>query len=55
MLVEYIGSSDDKIRAKNDKKFKSLLTLGFVKATDGDGATSYSITASGRKALAAAK
>jgi len=34
MLTEYIGSSGDKIRAKNDKKqFMSLLTRDFVKAT----------------------
>jgi hypothetical protein len=33
MLTEYIESSDDKIRAKNDKKqFTLLLTRGFVKA-----------------------
>jgi hypothetical protein len=39
MLTEYIGSSDDKIRLKNDKKVcKSLLTHGYVKATDKDGA-----------------
>jgi hypothetical protein len=52
MLTEYIGSSDDKIRLKNDKKVcTSLLTLGHIKANEQDGATTYAITASGRKAL----
>ena len=49
-LTEYIGSSDAKTRPKNDKtKFKSLLSFGYVKASDGDEATVYTITASGRK------
>lgn len=66
--VEYIGSDDDGVRKSNDKKhFPSLVTLGFVKATDGSpkkgkdgtfsdnaGPTEYSITATGRKALEAA-
>jgi hypothetical protein len=56
MLKEYIGSSDDKIRSKNDKKVcVSLLTRGYVKPTDKDGAAVYSITVSGRKALESAK
>lgn len=49
-LTEYVGSSDKKVRAKNDKRFKSLITLGHVKATDSDGPATYSITATGRKA-----
>lgn len=66
--VEYLGSDDDSVRKANDKKhFPSLVTLGFVKATDGSpkkgkdgtfsdnaGPTEYSITATGRKALEAA-
>lgn len=53
MLNSYIGANDVKIRAKNDKAAcKSLLTRGYVKASDGDGAASNSITAAGRKALA---
>ena len=52
MLTEYIGSSDDKIRLKNDAKVcVSLITRGYVTAANKDGATLYSITASGRKAL----
>lgn len=49
-LTEYVGSSDRKVRLKNDKRFKSLITRGFVKAEDSDGATTYTITAAGRKA-----
>jgi DNA-binding MarR family transcriptional regulator len=51
-LTEYVGSVvDAKIRAKNDKKFKSLVTLGHVTAKDSDDGTVYSITSSGRKAV----
>ena len=56
MLNSYIGAHDLKIRAKNDKAVcPSLLSLGFVKASDGEGATVYTITAAGRKAIEAAK
>lgn len=54
MLNSYIGSSDDAIRAANDKKYMpSLLTLGYVKDFDPaeGGGMLYAITASGRKAL----
>lgn len=53
MCTEYLGSSDDAIRAKNDVKvMPSLLTLGhIVVAKSDDGKDSYSITAAGRKAL----
>ena len=56
-LTEVIGSSDAEIRKKNDKLkgWKSLLTLGFVKATKEEGAVSYTITTTGKKALDAAK
>jgi hypothetical protein len=54
-LNSYIGAHDKKIRAKNDKNYKSLLTLGFVKDSEREGKTVYAITAAGRKALAAAK
>lgn len=51
-----LGSHDDKKRAKNDKKYgKSLVTRGYAKAIDKDGATVYSTTASGKKALESAK
>jgi hypothetical protein len=56
MLTEYIGSSDDKIRLKNNAKVGvSLLTRGFATATAKDAVTTYSITTSGRKALESAK
>lgn len=56
MLNSYIGSHDTKIRAKNDKKvMPSLLTLGYVKASDGESGVVYSITAAGKKALEGAK
>lgn len=56
-LTEWIGAIDPATRKRNDKKSGcvSLLTRGFVKANEGDGVTTYTITASGRKALAAAK
>jgi hypothetical protein len=54
-LNSYIGAHDKKIRAKNDKNYKSLLTLGFVKDSEREGKTVYAITAAGRKALDAAK
>jgi len=52
-LTEYIGSSDKAKRAANDKKkgWKSLVSLGYVKAEDGEGAATYTITAAGRKAV----
>jgi hypothetical protein len=64
--VEYLGSDDPAIRKANDKRhFPSLVSLGFVKAEEGAakkdkagklletaGPTQYSITASGKKALA---
>lgn len=51
--VEWIGSDDADRRAANDAKhFPSLITLGLVKiGTDTEeGATTYFITANGRKA-----
>jgi hypothetical protein len=56
-LTEVIGSSDAAKRKHNDKKmgWKSLLTLKYVTAKDGEeGATTYVITAAGRKVLTAA-
>src|SRR4051812_11609137 len=50
--TEYIGSGDDAIRAKNDKKFLSLISLGFVKSADSEGLAVYSNTAAGKKAIA---
>ena len=52
-LTEYIGSTDKTKRAANDKRkgWKSLISLGYVKAEDSEGATAYSITAAGRKAV----
>jgi len=53
-LVEYIGSSDDNVRKVNDEKhFKSLVTLKYVKfakppEADAVGAY-YEITAAGRQ------
>src|SRR3954453_1577457 len=56
MLNSYLGAHDLKIRAKNDKAVcPSLLTLGYVTAKDSDGTVVYSITASGKKAVEAAK
>lgn len=58
MLNSYIGSHDDKVRAKNDKLVcPSLLTLGYVKhaAQEGEGRGAYyAITANGKKAYEAA-
>ena len=52
-LVEYIGSSDSKIRKANDsRKFKSLISLGHVRVAESDGRDTYSITPTGRKVLA---
>lgn len=54
-LTEYIGSSDDETRLKNDAKhFPSLVTLKLVKAAvpeEGTRAECYNITALGLKAL----
>lgn len=60
MCTSYIGSLDETVRKKTDKAvMMSLLSLGFVshKQYDKDGkdVVEYSITASGRKALDAAK
>lgn len=59
MLNSYIGSHDDKVRAKNDKNVcLSLLTLGYVKTSaaeeEGHGVY-YKITATGSTALKKAK
>jgi DNA-binding MarR family transcriptional regulator len=54
MLVEYVGSLDEERRAKNDKKFPSLLTLKLVAVSspeNGARGAYYKITAAGRKAL----
>lgn len=55
----YIGSSKPEIRKKNDKNVcLSLLSAGFVseqEPEDGERGMRYVITASGKKALAAAK
>jgi hypothetical protein len=55
--TEWIGSVDPTIRAKNDKACVSLLTMKFVKASEGDGkaVTTYAITPAGIKALESAK
>lgn len=51
-LTEYIGSPDAEKRAKNDAKFKSLITLGLVKfaapADEGEPAR-YDVTPKGRE------
>jgi hypothetical protein len=56
-LTEVIGSSDAETRKRNDQRkgWKSLLTFGYVKATEEEGAVSYTITATGKKALDASK
>lgn len=55
-LTDYVGSYDDAIRAKNDKKIcMSLVSLRLVKAVAGETGTTYMITAAGRKAVTAAK
>jgi hypothetical protein len=49
-LTEWVGSSDPKKRAANDKRwFPSLLSSKLVTAKDADGTTVYTITAKGRK------
>ena len=58
-LTSWVGSLDDSVRAKNDKKvFPSLVSLGFIKPSiydiDGKDVAVYSITAGGKKALTAA-
>lgn len=61
MGTEYLGSSDDEVRIKNDTKhFPSLISLGFVKAeehedSEGRKQTFYKITAEGKKAAAKIK
>jgi outer membrane biosynthesis protein TonB len=52
-MNSWIGSNDDSIRAENDKKFPSLLSLKMVKfaAAEDESKTAYEITAIGRKAL----
>jgi hypothetical protein len=51
--TEWIGSSDIAKRKANDAKyFPSLLTLGHVKAEEGESGVTYTITASGKKAIA---
>jgi hypothetical protein len=54
--VELIGSPDKATRVANDKKhFPSLISLGYVEAEyPEEGPALHAITASGRKALAAA-
>lgn len=52
--TEYLGSNDGEVRARNDSKFKSLRTLGLIKAeSSGDekDTTVYTITAKGREGL----
>lgn len=57
-LNSWIGSHDEKIRAKNDKKLPSLLTLGLVRFSapeEGVRGACYEVTAFGRKALEKSK
>lgn len=54
-LTEYVGSEDAEKRAKNDAKFMSLVSLGYVKhkkvaMADGTEKTAHELTAAGRKA-----
>ncbi len=51
-MIRYLGAADLKVRAKNDKKIKSLLSRGHITSKAGESAVVYSITATGRKAVA---
>ena len=54
-LTAWVGSPDDSIRTRNDRRYcKSLATLGYVRQAvnpDGKGEYLHEITEAGRKAL----
>src|SRR5262245_41245836 len=51
-LTTHLGSSDPEVRAKNDqRRWPSLLSLGLVRAEEGEQGTVYSLTPKGKAAL----